>query len=455
MQSITGALVLAAGKGTRMHSDTPKVLARLLGEPMLWYVYQALAPVFGDHIWTVVGHGADRVRAAFPERADRFVLQAEQLGTGHALQVAWQSLRDAGVTRLVVINGDTPLAPTAALRAFVDQSGGCALSFMTLSLRDPAAFGRVVRKNGVVQAIVEAKDFDLDDHGPATGEINAGVYCLDMAAVEPLLGGLTTDNKSGEFYITDLVGLAVERDMEVKGVHCGADPQLLGINSPAELADAEELLRARIVADLRASGVLVRAADSVRVGPRVRVAPGAELCGPCDVLGATRIDASACVGPHVWIADSEVGPDAQVRPFSHLEGARLGPNAWAGPFARLRPGAVLERDAHVGNFVEVKKSVLREGVKAGHLSYLGDADVGARTNVGAGTITCNYDGKNKHATVIGEDAFIGSNTALVAPVTVGRDALVGAGSVITHDVPDGALAVARGRQKNLERKRGS
>ncbi|MBI9081628.1 MAG: bifunctional UDP-N-acetylglucosamine diphosphorylase/glucosamine-1-phosphate N-acetyltransferase GlmU, partial [Pseudodesulfovibrio sp.] len=253
-------------------------------------------------------------------------------------------------------------------------------------------------------------------------------------------------------YITDLVELAVQNGMTVDGVQCGDDPSLMGINSPRELISAENALRHQIVDAFIDEGVLIHNPDTVIIGPKVLVEPGAEIFGHCEIYGKSIVRAGARMGSYNYITDATFAAGCDVRPFCHIEGAEIGPEAWVGPYARLRPGAVLKKGARVGNFVEMKKAVLGEGAKAGHLTYLGDADVGAGANIGAGTITCNYDGKNKFVTSIGEGAFIGSNTALVAPVTVGRDALVGAGSTITKDVPDQGGAVARGKQVNINRR---
>ncbi len=451
-----GAVILAAGKGTRMHSSRPKVLFELLKEPLLWYLYQALDPLFAEQIWTVIGHEADRVRAAFPGRLPHgFVLQEQQHGTGHALQCAWNALRQAGMRKVLVVNGDTPLFPAETAEVFIrrclehDADLGC----ITLTLDDPADFGRVVRKNGRMTAIVEAKDYDQALHGPETGEINAGIYFLDIEAMTPHLGRLRNSNKSGEYYITDLLGMAVDAGLTVFGFDAGIDGHLLGINSPVELVAAEELLRASIVASWQRRHVCVRQPDDVRIGPRVEIAPGVCLTGPCEIYGTSRIEAECEIESHCVIVDAVLQHGALVKAFSHVQDAQIGPGCQVGPYARLRPGAVLEQDARVGNFVEMKKATLGRGAKASHLTYLGDALVGAGSNIGAGTITCNYDGKHKHQTVIGKGAFIGSNTALVAPVSIGENALVGAGSVITKNVPDNALAVARAHQVIKPRKR--
>ncbi len=446
------ALILAAGKGTRMHSRKPKVLHTILGEPLLGHVAAALHPLFGENVWAVIGHEAQMVRDAFAERSLRFVEQTEQLGTGHALMVALPELRAAGMKRVLVVNGDTPLITAESMERFVHEAEGAELSVATLQLADPGAYGRIVRREGKLSAIVEAKDFDASRHGVPTGEINAGIYVLDLDVAEKLLPRLNNENRSGEYYITDLVGLAVEEGLTVRGLCCGEDPNLLGINNPLELARSEELRRAAIVESCLASGVVIHAPDSVRIGPDVVVEPGAELFGPCELYGKTRIAAGALVESHCRIEDSSIGAWTIVHSFSCLDHAEVGEDCLVGPFARLRPGAVMEKGSHVGNFVEMKKARLGEGAKANHLTYLGDAEIGARANIGAGTITCNYDGVNKSRTVIGEHAFIGSNTALVAPVTVGNEAVVGAGSVITKNVPDSTLSVARGKQKNLPRR---
>ena len=448
----TTALVLAAGKGTRMRSPKAKVLQTLLNEPMLFYVYEALSPIVRDNVLTVVGHDADNVAAAFPAMADRFVTQAEQLGTGHALQVAWEAVEKSGASHCLVINGDTPLVTVEALDRLVAAQGCCDLAFMTITPRDTGAFGRVVRDaERRIRAIVEAKDYDFSLHGPVTGEVNAGIYLLKIETIGPLLHKLENTNKSGEYYITDLVELAVEQGLSVDGVQAGNDISLMGINSPRELINAESTLRARIVDELIDSGVLIHNPGTVIIGPRAKVEPGAEIFGHCEIYGASSVAAGARLGSYNHITDATFATGCVVREFNHIEGAEVGEGVTVGPYSRLRPGAKLEKDARIGNFVEMKKATLGEGAKASHLTYLGDTIVGAGANIGAGTITCNYDGKNKFTTRIGAGAFIGSNTALVAPVSVGDNALIGAGSTITKDVPDNQTGIARGKQVNLKR----
>ncbi|BBD09656.1 bifunctional UDP-N-acetylglucosamine diphosphorylase/glucosamine-1-phosphate N-acetyltransferase GlmU [Desulfovibrio ferrophilus] len=446
------ALVLAAGKGTRMRSEKPKVLHTLLDVSMLGYVYDALDAIPPETLLTVIGHGSEQVKNTFPQRESGFILQTRQLGTGHALQTAWKQLEERAPETVLVVNGDTPLISTASLIALVDtfRADQADLAFLTVSLNDAGAYGRVVRNaDDSVAAIIEAKDYDEILHGPENGEINAGIYALRMSAIKPLLELLSDDNASGEFYITDLIALGVERGLKVRAVRGGQDLSLLGVNSPAELVAAEDLLRQRIVNAHLNNGVIIRQPAQAIIGPKVILEPGCELAGPCELIGDCSVAAGASIGPNVWIKDSHIGTGSIIKPFSHLEEARVDRDCQIGPYARLRPQAVVEDQARVGNFVEMKKAILHQGAKASHLTYLGDAEVGAGANIGAGTITCNYDGVNKHRTVIGEKAFIGSNTALVAPVTIGKGAVVGAGSVITKNVEPETLAITRSKQKSL------
>lgn len=444
------AVILAAGKGTRMHSATPKVLHTLLGETMLSCVLHALRPVFGEDVWIVIGHKAECVRAAVPD--GRFVLQEQQLGTGHALMAAMPSLKEAGCTHVLVVNGDVPLLTEAAVRKFMAAAAAADVAFATITLDDAGAYGRVVRREGKVQAIVEAKESANASSGSEPVEVNAGLYMCRLSVVEELLRHVNNANKSGEYYITDVIGLAVSQGLSVHGVCCGQDLALLGVNSPAELAQMEERLRLRIVEALLQQGVLLHRPHWVCVGPLANVEAGAEITGPCEIYGHTLLESGCRVESHCVLKNCHIEAGAEIRSFSHLEEAHVGPGALVGPYARLRPGAVLEAQSHVGNFVELKNTRLGSGAKANHLTYLGDAFIGEGTNIGAGTITCNYDGVRKHPTTIGSGAFIGSNTALVAPVRVGNNALVGAGSVITREVPDDTLGISRARQNNLPRK---
>ncbi|MCF8108734.1 MAG: bifunctional UDP-N-acetylglucosamine diphosphorylase/glucosamine-1-phosphate N-acetyltransferase GlmU [Desulfohalobiaceae bacterium] len=451
------ALILAAGKGTRMQSDRPKVLQTLLETPMLWYVYQVLDRLISpEKIHTVVGYQQELVRAAFPDREDRFILQAEQLGTGHALQCAFEALVQQGCRWCLVVNGDVPLIRARELRRFVQEAirREAVVSFLSLELDDPAGYGRVLRNgDGCVRMIVEEKDIGERSAVRDVNEVNSGIYCLDLDRVRPCLDRLENTNVQQEYYITQLVDLGVQDEQPVLAVNAGARAQFLGINTPFELASCEEMLRARIVRQFQEAGVIMHNPDQIRIAPQVEIEAGAEITGPTEVYGRSRIMSRAKLDSHLWIQDSRIGVQAWIRNFSHLEGVIVGDHCQVGPFARLRPDSELRTGAKAGNFVEIKKALLDAGCKVNHLSYIGDATLGQDSNVGAGTITCNYDGYNKHKTSVGKQAFIGSNTSLVAPVSIGENAVVGAGSVVTKDVPDEKLAVSRARQKNLDWKR--
>jgi len=448
-----GALLLAGGKGTRLHSSRPKVLQTILETPLLQYVYDCFDALSVDKIWTVVGFGHEAVREAFPDRLDGFVFQKPQLGTGHALQVAWPAIKESGLAYVLVTNGDTPFVPEEALLDLVGHALAqhADVAFLSLVLDDPGSYGRVVRKtDGSVRSIVEAKDFLCMDPGSEIHEVNSGIYLFKVETVEQLLPFLTDDNAQQEFYITQLVDLACSRGMRVVAVEEGDATALLGINTPQELVEAEDRLRPQIVDRWIENGVIIRNRDQVRIGPKVTIAPGADITGPAEIYGLSHLGAHTRVASHCRIEDSELN-GCQVHSFSHIQGAVIEEECSVGPFARLRPQTHLESRAKVGNFVEIKKSTLGQRSKASHLTYLGDCVIGKDVNIGAGTITCNYDGKNKHQTYIEDNVFIGSNTAMVAPVTIGRASLVGAGSVVTKDVPEETLCIARAKQKNLRR----
>jgi bifunctional UDP-N-acetylglucosamine pyrophosphorylase/glucosamine-1-phosphate N-acetyltransferase len=449
-----GCVILAAGKGTRMHSPLPKVLQRLLDEPLLGYVYETMDSIFDTEVYTIVGFGRDEVQQAFPGRSSRFIVQKEQLGTGHAVQVAWPTIRAAGLDLVVVANGDTPLVPARAVGELLRaaEQDGADLAFLSIPLDDPTGYGRVVRSpDGRVSAVVEDKDFDPTRFGGEIREVNSGIYVFRAETIEPLLDRLGNDNRQGEFYITQLVDLAVARGLDVRAVSCD-DPGLFGINSPQELIRSEEMIRASIVESWLREGVLVRQPDTVRIGPRVHLGKGVSITGPCEVYGASVIEDGGVLESHTVIRDSELR-GCTIHSFSHVQECVVAPGAAVGPYGRLRPGSRIGPGARVGNFVEVKKGVLGPGSKAGHLSYIGDCEIGSDVNIGAGTITCNYDGRNKHKTIIEDGVFVGSNTALVAPVTLGRASLVGAGSVVTKSVPENGLCIARAKQKNITRSR--
>ncbi|MDP1845689.1 MAG: bifunctional UDP-N-acetylglucosamine diphosphorylase/glucosamine-1-phosphate N-acetyltransferase GlmU [Candidatus Moranbacteria bacterium] len=448
------AVILAAGQGTRMKSTKPKVLHQILGRPMIAYLLDTLKEAGDDDIVVVVGHQAEAVKAALTDYKLRFVVQEPQLGTGHAVQVAMPAVPASAAT-IMVLCGDAPLISGESIAALqkLHAGAGAAVTVQTIELPDGAHYGRVVRDEaGRVAAVVQAKDSHDRPDLLAIREINTGAYCFDAAFLVDGLMKIPKSPVTGEIYLTDLIHIAREQG---RGVEALIDPDweaLLGINSRAELAGATCTVKRRINARHMDQGVtfmdpeVTYIESFVTIGKDTVIYPNVYLQGKTVIGENCRIEAS------VKIADSILDHDVYVKMGSVITQSRVGAGVDIGPCAHLRPLSDLRAGVHVGNFVEVKKSVLHEGVKAGHLTYLGDADVGAGTNVGAGTITCNYDGEKKHPTVIGEGAFIGSNTALVAPVTVGAGAYVGAGSTITKDVPPGKLGISRARQVIKERR---
>jgi bifunctional UDP-N-acetylglucosamine pyrophosphorylase/glucosamine-1-phosphate N-acetyltransferase len=442
------AVILAAGKGTRMKSARPKVLHPVLGVPLLEHVFRAVHAVGADPITVVVGQGAEAVESAFAGRGLQFVRQHPPLGTGHAVQAARERIAARPDGTLLVVNGDLPLLRAETLANLLQdhRTARPAATLLTAVLDDPSAYGRVVRDAaGEVRAIVEAKDASPEER--AIGEINVGIYAFEPSALLDVLGGLQPQNAQGEYYLTDVVGLLRAAGRVVRAVSAGDPREGLGVNTHAELAEASRVLRARRTLELMNAGVAIEDPDTTHIGLDVTVEAEAVL-RPFTVLeGWTTVRAGASVGPYTRLLDVEVGPGAQVLDHCVLRQCVVGPGAAVGPFAHVRPETRIGARAKVGNFVELKKTDLGEGSKAPHLSYLGDAKVGPGVNIGAGTITCNYDGVHKHVTRIEAGAFIGSDTTLVAPVTVGEGAYVAAGSAITEDVPAGALALARARQQ--------
>ena len=449
-------VIMAAGKGTRMRSARPKVLHTLGGKSLLGHVVataEALAPT---RCIVVTGHGAEDVEAAFAGAERTFVRQMPQLGTGHAVQQAVPALPDDGIT--LVLNGDVPLIREATLRALVEACGGARLALLTVNLADPFGYGRIVRADrpeghadfvgGAVQAIVEEKDATPAQREIA--EVYTGILAAPTALLKQWLARLTNQNAQGEYYLTDVVAHAVADGVEVSTATAKDETEVLGVNSPVQLADLERRLQRRHADALMEAGV--RLADPARFDLRGTLACGmdVEIDVGCVFEGAVTLGDGARVGPHCVIRDAQIAAGAVIHPFTHIEGASVGPGSLVGPFARLRPGARLGDEVHIGNFVEVKNSTLANGAKANHLAYLGDATVGERVNYGAGSITANYDGANKHRTTIGADVHVGSNCVLVAPVTIGDGATIGGGSTITKTVAPGALAIGRARQVAFE-----
>ena len=439
------AVILAAGKGTRLKSSTAKVLQPAAGLPLLEHVLRALRPLEPRATVAVVGHQAEAVEQAFGGRGLRFVRQEPQLGTGHALLVARPELPESGT--VLVLSGDVPLLRSATLAALAAAHArdGAAATLLTAVLDEPGAYGRVLRDAaGRPRAIVEARDASPEER--AVREINVGLYAFEAGALCRALRGLQPENAQGEYYLTDVVAALAADGARLLAVAAEDPGEVLGVNTLHELAQASAVLRGRKLEQLLAAGVRVEDPATTHVGLDVEVAADAVLRPFTLLEGRTRVAAGAQVGPFARLDNVEVGPGAQVLDHCLLRDCSLGAGAAVGPFAHVRPETRIGARAKVGNFVELKKTSLGEGSKAPHLSYLGDATIGAGVNIGAGTITCNYDGVSKHPTGIEDGAFVGSNSTLVAPVTVGAGAYVGAGSTVTKDVPADALAVGRARQ---------
>jgi bifunctional UDP-N-acetylglucosamine pyrophosphorylase/glucosamine-1-phosphate N-acetyltransferase len=431
-----------------MKSARPKVLHALAGRSLLQHVLNAVAGLSADRTLVIVGHGADAVRASVEGQRVSCVLQAPQLGTGHAVQQAVPHLPDDGTT--LVLNGDVPLIEPATVAALVAACGGQRLALLTVGLADPDGYGRIVRDAaGQVRGIVEHKDASPEQR--AIREIYSGILAAPTAWLKRAVMALTNHNAQKEYYLTDIVAAAVAEGAPVVATPARDETEVLGVNSPAQLADLERRFQRR-QAEALMEGQGVRLADPARFDLRGTLECGqdVEIDVGCVFEGRVVLGDGARIGAHCVIRDARIDTGAQVHPFTHIEGAHIGPGALVGPYARLRPGAELGAEVHIGNFVEVKNSTLGAGAKANHLAYLGDSEVGERVNYGAGSITANYDGANKLRTVIGADVHVGSNCVLIAPVTIGEGATIGGGSVITKDAPAGQLTVARAKQVSVE-----
>lgn len=449
-------VIMAAGKGTRMKSRLPKVLHRLAGRALLQHVVDTAVGLNARRVVVITGHGAAEVEAGVVHPGGgmlQFVRQEPQLGTGHAVQQAVPALPDDGI--VVVLSGDVPLTRVETLGALIAACGGDKLALLTIEFDDPAGYGRILRDgSGAVQAIVEHKD--ASEAQRQIREVYSGIMAVPARLLKPWLGRLDNQNAQGEYYLTDVVKFAVEQGVPVVGHKIVDALQVAGVNSPVQLAELERAYQQRAARSLMEQGV--RLADPERFDVR-----GELLCGQdveidinCVFAGRVELGEGVRIGAHCSISNASIGPGVVIHPYTHIEGGvsakdriEVGAGALIGPYARLRPGAKLGDEVHIGNFVEIKAATLAQGAKANHLAYIGDAQVGARVNYGAGSITANYDGANKHTTVIGEDVHIGSNCVLVAPVTIGAGGTVGGGSTITKDTAPGALTVARAKQVSL------
>lgn len=439
-------VILAAGQGTRMRSALPKVLHPIAGQSMLAHVLQTARSLKPTSIQVVIGHGADLVREQLAAADVNFVLQSEQLGTGHAVAQAIPHLK---AENTLVLYGDVPLIEGATLQSLLSHLSADSMALLTVNLANPAGYGRIVRNQAnAVQAIVEHKDANPEQLNICEG--NTGILAAPRQRLIDWLGRLSNSNAQGEYYLTDIIAMAVADGLTVATETASDAMEVQGANDRLQLSELERHYQQRAARRLMAQGVTLL--DPARFDVRGEVSVGRDVLIDINVIleGKVEIADNVSIGPNCVIKDSILRAGAVIKANSHLEGADVGEGADCGPFARLRPGTVLAARAHVGNFVELKNTRLGEGAKAGHLTYLGDSEIGARSNIGAGTITCNYDGANKFKTIMGEDVFIGSNSSLVAPLNLGDGSTTGAGSTITADVPAHALAVGRGRQRNLE-----
>ena len=439
-------VIMAAGKGTRMKSRHPKVLHRLAGQPLLLHVLATVAGLGAHRSWVITGHGADAVESAIAGTGAQAVRQIPQLGTGHAVAQVLPHLAAQGST--LILNGDVPLIEASTARALADACGGLRLALLTIVLADATGYGRIVRGgDGAVLGIVEHKDAT-----PAQREIRevyTGMMAAPTAALKRWIAALSNDNAQGEYYLTDIVAMAVAKGVPVVASQAAHETEVLGVNSPLQLADLERRLQRRRAEALLEAGL--RLADPARFDLRGTLRHGSdcEIDVGCVFEGAVTLGDEVRIGAHCVIRDTLIGDGAVIHPFTHIEGASVGAGALVGPYARLRPGAELGPEVHIGNFVEIKNSTLARGAKANHLAYLGDATVGERVNYGAGSITANYDGANKHRTVIGNDVHIGSNCVLIAPLTIADGGTVGGGSTVSKDTLPGQLTVARGKQVSI------
>lgn len=440
-------VILAAGQGKRMRSVLPKVLQPLAGRPLLAHVIEAAQALDPAAIHVVYGHGGEAVRERFGHAPVQWVLQTPQLGTGHALREAMPGIADDH--RVLVLYGDVPLIRPATLKALVAAAGPKRVALLTVQLAQPEGYGRIVRgRSGQVQRIVEHRDANRREL--ALHEANTGVFAAPARLLRGWLARLRRDNAQGEYYLTDIFAMAARARVPVVPQTVAEETEVLGVNEREQLAQVEAAYRRRRALELMQAGAIL--IDPARIDVRGEVSVGIDVQIAANVVleGPVQLGDGVCIGPNCVISDARLGAGTIVASHSVIQGADVGMNCRIGPFARLRPGTQLEREVHVGDFVEIKNSRLGAGTKANHLSYIGDAQLGAGVNVGAGTVTCNYDGANKSQTLIGDGAFIGSGSMLVAPVQIGADANIGAGSTITHDAPAERLTLARSRQVTIE-----
>ncbi|AIR60081.1 bifunctional N-acetylglucosamine-1-phosphate uridyltransferase/glucosamine-1-phosphate acetyltransferase [Cedecea neteri] len=444
--SAMSVVILAAGKGTRMYSDLPKVLHTLAGKPMVQHVIDAANKSGAQRVNLVYGHGGDLLKQTLNDDSLNWVLQAEQLGTGHAMQMAAPFFADD--EDILMLYGDVPLISLETLQRLREAKPQGGIGLLTVKLDDPTGYGRIARENGKVVGIVEHKD--ASEAQRKINEINTGILVANGADLKRWLGKLDNNNAQGEFYITDIIALAHGEGREIAAVHPDRLSEVEGVNNRLQLSRLERVYQTEQADKLLLAGVMLR--DPARFDLRGELTHGRDVEIDTNVIveGRVTLGNRVKIGTGCVIKNAVIGDDCEISPYTVIEDATLEAACTIGPFARLRPGAELAEGAHVGNFVEMKKARLGKGSKAGHLSYLGDAEIGDNVNIGAGTITCNYDGANKHKTIIGDDVFVGSDTQLVAPVTVASGVTIGAGTTVTRDIAENELVISRVKQKHIQ-----
>ncbi len=438
-------VILAAGMGKRMHSSLPKVLHLLAGKSMLEHVIATARALMPEKLVIVYGYGGEQVLRQITGPDLIFVKQEPQLGTGHAVMQAVPELDESVPT--LILYGDVPLIGIESLRRLVSVAGNERLGILTVEMPDPTGYGRIIRVDGRIRRIVEQKDGREEEL--AVKEINTGMMVVPTALLKRWLSSLTNDNVQGEYYLTDIVSRAVSENIDIVSSQPDDISETMGVNSKKQLAKLERVYQKNIASRLLDDGVSLADPDRIDVRGSLQCGRDVFIDVNCVFEGKVTLADGVTVGPNCVVRNCLIGENAEIRPFCHLDGAKIGPGSLIGPYARLRPGAELGEEVHIGNFVEVKNSHIAAQSKANHLAYVGDSTVGSRVNIGAGAITCNYDGANKHRTVIGDDAFIGTNCELVAPVRVGSGATIGAGTTLTKDAPAGSLTVSRVRQTTI------
>ncbi len=438
-------VILAAGMGKRMHSSLPKVLHLLAGKSMLEHVIATARALMPEKLVIVYGHGGEQVLRQITGPDLIFVKQEPQMGTGHAVMQAVPELDESVPT--LILYGDVPLIGIESLRRLVSVAGNERLGILTVEMPDPTGYGRIIRVDGRIRRIVEQKDGREEEL--VVKEINTGMMVVPTALLKRWLSSLTNDNVQGEYYLTDIVSRAVSENIDIVSSQPDDISETMGVNSKKQLAKLERVYQKNIASRLLDDGVSLADPDRIDVRGSLQCGRDVFIDVNCVFEGEVTLADGVTVGPNCVVRNCLIGENAEIRPFCHLDGAKIGPGSLIGPYARLRPGAELGEEVHIGNFVEVKNSHIAAQSKANHLAYVGDSTVGSRVNIGAGAITCNYDGANKHRTVIGDDAFIGTNCELVAPVRVGSGATIGAGTTLTKDAPAGSLTVSRVRQTTI------